>query len=1003
MSRLVTFAAAVLFFNPANPATWVMLASQVYGADQDRRARRDRRRAVAAYNAGLQDRLEMVERDPRQPRSLVLGRVRTVEGVRRSWQSGTHSEKLTLVVSFAGHEIDAFEQFYLDDVPVTLDGSGYVTTAPWTKTNSGIGQEVFTLDGSGGGAFTVGNTPVSGTINAVGQDSAGAAESPLTVVSVVGSVVTVSGGTPAGRVTIGYEYATTTSLVRIRSYLGTSTQNVGADLAAEYPGEITATDRFAGIALAVLDLTFDTDVFPQGRPTLTAVLRGAKLYDATKDTTAGGSGAHRLATPSTWEWSESSALCSHHYARASNGWAVPADEIRTADVQAAVPICAASTVFTMRLPDTSTTTATLPRYRCGMVCTGEDPRGEMDAIIESMNGRLAWAGGELRMRAGAKATAAFAINSEWFMQPVQAGEVDTGPVIQAAQAVQRDQRINRVTGQCVDPAQRYQMLPFPAVEDAVLIAAKGERTTELSYPAVTHIAHAQHLASMAIREAQAGLRLDVVCGLQALGAEVLDVCTLDLARYGFTAKAFEVVGWQWAAQAVVRLQLAEITDAMFTVDAELTGRDPAPDSGLRRPWDVEQITGLVVDSGTTDLLDGTIITRTVLTWDAAVGQSIRQGGDIEVQYTPATDNPPAGDWPSWPEAGSSTKAVIPGLLADRFYIFRARAVQKLPLVRGAWSESVVHQIAGIRGPVIYRQASAPSAGVQDGDEWFDTDDGNKHYVREAAAWVSVRDGGIAQALSDASAAQATADGKIDSYWQTTAPGSASEGDIWFDTDAGNKQYRYTSGSWVAADDTRIGQAISDASTAQATADGKVVTFVATSAPTAEGVGDLWLDTDDGNKLYRWSGVAWVALEVGTAAIAADAATSAGIQSVSSGTRTRTPAPGDGGIQSYSDLLTDTWTNSTSASVKVEVTYSVTHEYSGTGNHGIVFALTGGATETVEKQTSSVSKDSAHTTLVTVASGDTLTMKTRIRMMVAEGQTATVTYSNAFMRWAALKR
>jgi hypothetical protein len=52
----------------------------------------------------------------------------------------------------------------------------------------------------------------------------------------------------------------------------------------------------------------------------------------------------------------------------------------------------------------------------------------------------------------------------------------------------------------------------------------------------------------------------------------------------------------------------------------------------------------------------------------------------------------------------------------------------------------------------------------------------------------------------------------------------------------------------------------------------VATFVQTSAPTAEAVGDLWLDTDDGNKLHRWSGSAWVALPVGTGGIAANAAT-----------------------------------------------------------------------------------------------------------------------------------
>jgi hypothetical protein len=129
----------------------------------------------------------------------------------------------------------------------------------------------------------------------------------------------------------------------------------------------------------------------------------------------------------------------------------------------------------------------------------------------------------------------------------------------------------------------------------------------------------------------------------------------------------------------------------------------------------------------------------------------------------------------------------------------------------------------------------------------------------------------AAALAAASAAQATADGKIDTFWQATFPAVASEGDILFKTDEGAKQYRYTSGAWVVAADTRIGQAISDAADAQATADGKVTTFVQDATPTAEGVGDLWFKPAEGYKAARWNGGAWVAWQMGTEAITPGAA------------------------------------------------------------------------------------------------------------------------------------
>ena len=195
-----------------------------------------------------------------------------------------------------------------------------------------------------------------------------------------------------------------------------------------------------------------------------------------------------------------------------------------------------------------------------------------------------------------------------------------------------------------------------------------------------------------------------------------------------------MVGWRWHPTEGVKLSLAEITSAIFTPAAELVGRDPAPDSSLPAPWSVATLTGLAVTSATTAVVDGSILTRTSVTWTAAVSQAIRRGGSVEVQYTPAASVLPTGDWPSWEERGDSTSAVIPGLLS-RYYVFRARFANSLR-VRGAWSAQVLHLVASTRAPKIYRQTTAPSGAIE-GDTWFDTNDGNKQYVRASGAWVAV--------------------------------------------------------------------------------------------------------------------------------------------------------------------------------------------------------------------------------------------------------------------------
>jgi hypothetical protein len=115
---------------------------------------------------------------------------------------------------------------------------------------------------------------------------------------------------------------------------------------------------------------------------------------------------------------------------------------------------------------------------------------------------------------------------------------------------------------------------------------------------------------------------------------------------------------------------------------------------------------------------------------------------------------------------------------------------------------------------IYRQTTAPDGSVyplNEGDVWFDTDDGNKNYYWTGTAWVSVQDLGIAAAetaaasasaaaaaaVIAANAAQTTADGKNKIYRQGTTPtGSFAVGDLWFDTSNDNRISRWDGSSWV---------------------------------------------------------------------------------------------------------------------------------------------------------------------------------------------------------------
>ncbi|QCT71518.1 Gp37-like protein [Eubacterium maltosivorans] len=80
------------------------------------------------------------------------------------------------------------------------------------------------------------------------------------------------------------------------------------------------------------------------------------------------------------------------------------------------------------------------------------------------------------------------------------------------------------------------------------------------------------------------------------------------------------------------------------------------------------------------------------------------------------------------------------------------------------------------------------------------------------------------------------------------------------------------------------QAKKAAATAQTSADGKNTVFYQTAQPPTTGrkTGDTWFDTDDGNRIYRWDGSKWTAAPFGTNAIANAAITNALIANLDAG-------------------------------------------------------------------------------------------------------------------------
>jgi hypothetical protein len=133
--------------------------------------------------------------------------------------------------------------------------------------------------------------------------------------------------------------------------------------------------------------------------------------------------------------------------------------------------------------------------------------------------------------------------------------------------------------------------------------------------------------------------------------------------------------------------------------------------------------------------------------------------------------------------------------------------------------------------------------------------------------------------------EVSVNGKNHIYRQATAPDGTvfplTEGDVWFDTDDGNKQYYWTGTAWVSVQDLGIAAAetasaaavsaaaaaAAAATAAQTTADGKNKVYRQDTAPTGtHSVGDLWFNSSATNQPNRWTGSAWEAYGFGNLAV-----------------------------------------------------------------------------------------------------------------------------------------
>lgn len=180
-----------------------------------------------------------------------------------------------------------------------------------------------------------------------------------------------------------------------------------------------------------------------------------------------------------------------------------------------------------------------------------------------------------------------------------------------------------------------------------------------------------------------------------------------------------------------------------------------------------------------------------------------------------------------------------------------------------WSDSVFNWVDCRDGTIAQKNktfyedcshgTSFPTAtGI--GDLCFDTSDNNHLYRWNGTQWKDARDT-IVQKMIDAN------DGIASVYYTPTQPTGMALNDVWYSTAASGepeegKVYKVTSVNPLVLTDVTdyLRSALTATYDTKAVADSKIVTFAQDSEPLSSesSFGDLWIDTGDGNKMYRYN-------------------------------------------------------------------------------------------------------------------------------------------------------
>jgi len=445
--------------------------------------------------------------------------------------------------------------------------------------------------------------------------------------------------------------------LQIKTHLGSDDQVADPQLVSIVP-EWTSNHRLQGIAYLYCMFEFNADVYPNGVPTITAVVRGKKVYDPRSGLTA---------------WSDNPALCVRDYLT-STSYGLGESSVNIDDDSI---IVAANVCDNLNYP---TLTGGTRFSTNGAFTTAVTPYAFLNNIMSSMAGSIWYSQGKWRVKPA------------YYTAPVvNLTDDDLRSGLSISTRHSRRDNFNTVKGTFKGAETNWQVTDYPEYTNAAFVTEDNGQSSvvDLDLPFTSSSVIARRIARIALERNRQQLTISASFGMKAFSLQVGDIITLTSTRRGWDAKEFEVTTWNFGITGEndlqVQLTLREISESVFDEvdDGVVYTRD---NTSLPSAFEVPNISVGVETSLriTKEKISNVAIIDTL-------SGSPEQIDHVEVQYSTSGDD-------VWKSAGTGSLGRFEVIdLEDGLYDFKARAINTFG-IRGQWVYTTEISATGLAQP-----------------------------------------------------------------------------------------------------------------------------------------------------------------------------------------------------------------------------------------------------------------------------------------------------------------